>query len=166
MNPQRRTYYGVRWYIAHQLKRDERRLATQGYTVASETYIPGARLLRVDSVAEGRQPQRQQLGHRREPRLHSGLREGQEGDSVPTEAGTFDSRCVPEGDTGRRALSDASASRRTARQASEWTGPACSFRYRHRMGRRCCRFTTTAVKRSRDAGGSSIRGRRRISGGA
>jgi hypothetical protein len=30
-------YYGARWYIAWQLKRDMRRMARQGYTVASET---------------------------------------------------------------------------------------------------------------------------------
>lgn len=39
--PQRRTYYGARWYIAWQLERERRRLAGQGYTIASETWIPG-----------------------------------------------------------------------------------------------------------------------------
>jgi len=41
VNPQRRTYYGVRWYIAWQLGRDRRRLAGQGYAIASQTWIPG-----------------------------------------------------------------------------------------------------------------------------
>ncbi len=31
MNPQRRTYYGARWYIAWQFKRDVQRMAGQGY---------------------------------------------------------------------------------------------------------------------------------------
>lgn len=37
MGPQRRTYYGSRWYIAWQLKRDVQRMATQGYTTASDS---------------------------------------------------------------------------------------------------------------------------------
>jgi len=45
MKPQRRTYHGARWYIAWQLERDVRQLARDGYTVASETWIPGVRFL-------------------------------------------------------------------------------------------------------------------------
>ena len=43
--PQRRTYYGARWYIVWQFERDMRRMARQGYAVASQTWIPGVRLL-------------------------------------------------------------------------------------------------------------------------
>jgi len=41
MTPQRRTYYGARWYIVRQLERDVQRMAGQGYAVASQTWIPG-----------------------------------------------------------------------------------------------------------------------------
>lgn len=45
MKPQQRTYYGSRQQIEHQRQRDTRQLAREGYTVASETWIPGVRLL-------------------------------------------------------------------------------------------------------------------------
>ena len=45
MNPQRRTYHGSRRHIARQLQRDTRQMARDGYTVASETWIPGVRFL-------------------------------------------------------------------------------------------------------------------------
>lgn len=45
MKPQRRTYYGSRVRITHQFQRDTRQLAHEGYTLASETWIPGVRFL-------------------------------------------------------------------------------------------------------------------------
>jgi len=45
MGPQRRTYHGAHWYIAWQFERDMRRMGDPGYIVASQTWIPGMRML-------------------------------------------------------------------------------------------------------------------------